>query len=120
MVENKFQEYYKAVRERDQHILEETQLPDAEGINVCALFGLTLGIGSIVLGFFTVYSAAFAVIGLILSALGYKKPLNRFAVPGMITSIIGFIISIGLAALGNPFLEELNIIIRQYFIVYRS
>ena len=97
MEESKFQEYYQQVRERDEKIARERPLPEAEGVNVWVVFGLSLGIASIVFGFFTKYSIILALVALALSFVGYRQKKNNGAVPGLICSCVGLFLSIGFA-----------------------
>jgi len=105
MEENSFQEYYKEVVERDQKILEESELPEAQGVNEWIVFGLSLGIASIVFAFFTKYSIILGAFALLLSIIGYVKKKTNTAMAAIICSAIGLILSAILAAvrygLGN-------------------
>lgn len=94
MDESKFQEYYQEVRERDQKIADERPLPEAKGVNVCSIFGLALGISSMVLAVTTRYTIVLAVIALLLSFLGYRKQNCGISIAGLICSSLGLLMGI--------------------------
>ena len=107
MEESKFQEYYKQVKERDQKILEETPLPEAEGNNVWITFGLSLGIASIVFSFYTKFSVILGAFALVLSVIGYNKKKNNVGMAGIICSSIGFVLGIILAVGRYRLIQEM-------------
>lgn len=94
MGDSKFQEYYQEVRERDEKLVNEKPLPQAEGINAWLVFGLSLGIASIVFSFFTKYSIILAIIALGLSFVGYRQKKNSLSKAGLICSTVGLVMSI--------------------------
>ncbi len=94
MEDGKFQEYYRQIRERDERIANEKSLLNVEGTNVFTIFGLSLGITSIVFSFFTRYSIVFALLALLLSFIGRRKKKNNIADAGVICSTVGLIMGI--------------------------
>ena len=92
-VEDKeFQEYYKQVTERDRIIAENTPIPSAQGSNVWIVFGLSIGIATIVFSFFSKYSVVMGIIALVLSFVGYTKKKDNTAIAGLVCSLIGIIL----------------------------
>ncbi len=108
MEESKFQEYYQQVKERDEKIANERPLPEAEGVNAWIVFGLSLGIASIVFGFFTKYSIILAIVALALSFVGYRQKKNNVAIAGLICSCVGFFLSIAFAIYRYVVMASLN------------
>ena len=92
--ESKFQEYYQQVRERDEKIANNQPLPQAESVNVWVVFGLSIGIASIVISFFTKYSIILALVALTLSFVGYRQIKNSVSISGLICSCVGLFFSI--------------------------
>ena len=108
MEESKFQAYYQQVRERDEKIANERPLPEAEGVNAWIVFGLSLGIASIVFGFFTKYSIILAIVALALSFVGYRQKKNNVAIAGLICSCVGLFLSIAFAIYRYVVMASLN------------
>ncbi len=115
MGNSKFQEYYQEVKERDEKLANNRQLPYTEGTNVWTVFGLSLGIASIIFSFFTKYSFVLAVIALVFSFVGYRQKKNGVATAGLICSTVGFITSITLAVYRYLILTAIYEIIIDYF-----
>ena len=98
MTESKFQEYYQQIKDRDEMIAAEQPLPKADGVDVYIVFGLSLGIASIVFGFFTKYSIILALLALILSFIGYRHKRNiNVSIAGLICSCTGLFLATALA-----------------------
>jgi len=108
MEENKFQEYYNQVRERDEKIANAQPLPSPEGVNVWIVFGLSLGIASIVFSFITKYSIVLAITALILSFVGYRKKKNNVATAGLVCSAVGLILGVICAVGRYVMMESIN------------
>ncbi len=106
MEDSKFQEYYQQVRERDE--IKESPLPSAEGVNVWIVFGLSLGIASIVFSFITKYSVVLAILALVLSFVGYKQKKNNVAIAGLICSTVGLILGACLAIYRYVLIQSAN------------
>lgn len=94
MKESEFEAAYKKVRERDEKSANEQPIPEAEGINVWVVFGLSIGIASIVLAFITKYSVLFALVAMALSFIGYRKKRGSQAFAGMVCGSVGLILGI--------------------------
>ncbi len=100
MEQNSFQDYYNDVKQRDQQILENTPLPEARGTSVWSIFGLTLGIASVVCFFIPKIAIFIGLIALGCSVMGYIKKNENVALAGIICSAIGLIVSISII-IGN-------------------
>lgn len=94
MGNSKFQEYYQEVKERDEKLANNKPLPYTEGVNVWIVFGLSLGIASIIFSFFTKYSIILAVIALVFSFVACHQKKNNVSAAGLICSTVGLIMSI--------------------------
>lgn len=67
-----------------------------------AIAGLILGIISIPIAFFPICGVITGIVGFVLSILGRRAPSKRtMATIGMILSIIGFLLAIGLWVVGT-------------------
>lgn len=98
MADSNFNEYLKEVQERDQRIIEETPLPTPKENNVWTLFGLFLGIASIIFSFFLQYDAMLGIFAMGLSVVGYTKKKNNTGLAAIICSGIGICLAIVLTA----------------------
>lgn len=110
-----FQDYYQEVKERDERIANEKPLPNPEGVNVWIVFGLSLGIASIMFSLINKYSIVLAVLALIFSFVGYRKKVNKVATAGIVCSAVGLILGV-ICAIGRYLLMESINSIWQNFI----
>jgi len=94
MADNNFQKYYEQVRERDQKELENTKITVEEGTNTWTMFGLSLGIATIVASFITKFSIVIGGVALIIAIVGYLKKKENLSIAAIICSTVGIVLGI--------------------------
>jgi hypothetical protein len=103
MEEKNFQDYYSEIVQRDQKLADEKPLPKVYGTNVWTIFGLSLGITSIVLSLFTIYSLIIGSFALVLALIGYKRQEIRIAKVAIICSVVAIVLGIAFILVRNYF-----------------
>ena len=110
MSESDFQHYYRKIRERDLKTEAETPLPEPSETNVWIMFGLSVGIGSAVLGIFTFYAVIPAGFALFMSIIGHlRKRTDTLGVAATACSAGSVILCIVMEAVRNMFFEDINL-----------
>lgn len=110
MSETDFQHYYREIRERDKKAEEEAPLPHISETSVWTVFGLSVGIASIIIGIFTSYAVILAGFSLFMSVAGFiRNRTDTLGIASVICSAAGVLFGIAMEAVRIMFFGDGNL-----------